>query len=162
MNIASSLSRSSGRNEYCGQPRLKLFVLFTTAPETLLALREAAALVTGLNARIEVIVPEVVAYPLPLDRPPVACSFLLRRYQAIVEQAGIDTDLRICLCRESRSALAAALNPGSVIVIGVRRRWWQRTTQTGLVRWLKEHGHRTVIVGERASTPFSKLLRLFS
>jgi hypothetical protein len=51
--------------------RFGVFVLFTSVPEALLALRRAAGLATQLTGRIELIVPEIVPYPLPVDRPPV-------------------------------------------------------------------------------------------
>jgi hypothetical protein len=128
--------------------RLEVVVLFTTVPGTLLALRRAADLASQLNARIEIIIPEIVPYPLPVDRPPVAPSFLINRYRTIVQQAGIDADIRICLCRERRAALAATLKPGSLIMIGIRPRWWL-TKEARLARWLEAQGHRVVVVDGR-------------
>jgi hypothetical protein len=128
--------------------RLEVFVLFTTVQETLLALRKAASLASHLNARIEILVPEIVPYPLPIDRPSVAPSFLAHRYRTVVQQSGIDTDIRVCLCREPRTALTAALKPGSVIVIGTRLRWWP-TKEVRLSRWLEGQGHRVVVVDRR-------------
>jgi hypothetical protein len=147
MNTGSSPGRfrfSDLENLPDGAP-FEVLVLFTTVPETALALRRAAGLASQLNARIELIVPEIVPYPLPVDRPPVAPSFLTNRYRTMVQQAGIDADIRICLCREPRAALATTLKPGSLIMIGIRPRWWL-TRETRLARWLEAQGHRVVVV----------------
>jgi hypothetical protein len=158
MNIAPSPGRSefSDRRECSDSARFEVFVLFTTAQETIFALRNAADLARQLNARIEVIVPEVVPYPLPVDRPPVAPVFLMNRYRAIVQQAGIDADVRVCLCREPRAALGATLKPGSLIVIGVRRCWWL-TRKTQLARWLEAQGYRVVVVDGSGGASGSRL-----
>src|ERR1017187_5521166 len=105
MNIVVSLRRTgvSHLKEPSEGSRYEVFVLFTTVPETLHALRTAAGLASDLNARIEILVPEIVPYPLPLDRPAVDRMFLENRYRTVVQQEGIRTDIRICLCREPRA-----------------------------------------------------------
>jgi hypothetical protein len=159
MNTASSpgIFRFSDPDTLFDDARLEVLVLFTTAPETVLALRKAAGLASQLNARIELIVPEIVPYPLPIEHPPVAPSFLIDRYQTIVQQAGIDADIRVCLCREPRAALAATLKPGSLIMIGSRTRWWL-TRETRVARWLEAQGHRVVLVDGRRCTRGLRLL----
>ena len=159
MSTASSRGkfRVSELEDLFDAARFEVLVLFTTVPETLLALRRAADLASQLNARIEIIVPEIVPYPLPVDRPPVVPSFLINRYRTIVQQAGIDADIRIYLCREPRAALAATLKPGSLIMIGIRPRWWL-TRETRLARWLESQGHRVVVVDGRGCVRRSRLL----
>jgi hypothetical protein len=44
------------------------------------------------DAHVEIIVSEIVPYPLPLDEPPVLRPFWNHRYRTIVEQAGIDLE----------------------------------------------------------------------
>ena len=159
MNIAVS-QRCTGvspMEQPSDHSRCEVFVLFTTVPETLHALRTAADLASDPNARIEVLVPEIVPYPLPLDRPAVDRKFLENRYQKVLQQEGIRTGIRICLCREPRVALTSSLKSGSVIVIGLRRRWWP-TRETRLARWLEEQGHRVVVVGGRSDLPESPKL----
>ena len=107
-------------------------------------------LARDLDAHIEIIVPEIVPYPLPLDEPPVLRSFRNhRRYRTIVEQAGIDTSVHVCLCREPREALASVLAPGSIVVIGTRRpRWPTREYRFG--RWLRTKGYHVIFAGARS------------
>ena len=72
------------------------------------ALWSAGRLARDLDAHIEIIVPEIVPYPLPLDEPPVLRSFWNHRYRTIVEQAGID-GIEPCL-----SLWRSAAAPGSI------------------------------------------------
>ena len=51
---------------------LNIAVIFTSVESTLAALKEAGNLANHLGARIMLVVPQVVPYPLPLDGPPVA------------------------------------------------------------------------------------------
>jgi len=159
MNAASSPGRFrfSDREDSSDGARFEVLVLFTTVPETLLALRRAAGLASQLKARIELIVPEIVPYPLPIDRPPVVPPFLINRYRTIVQQAGIDAGIRVCFCREPHAALAATLKPGSLTMIGSRTRWWL-TRETRVARWLEAQGHRVVLVDGRRCTRGLRLL----
>jgi len=138
--------------ELRGGPHFKIFVLFTDIRRTLAALCSAGMLAMGLNARIELIVPQIVPYPLPIDRPPVAPSVSTKTYKTIVEQSGIETSICVYLCRERRGALAAALIPGSIVVIGARRRWWP-TREYRLGRWLRANGHRVIYVDIGSEVP---------
>jgi hypothetical protein len=93
MNMLGSRDfiRSSDSSHSAGRSRITIFVLFTGVRKTLDALWSAGRLARDLDAHIEIIVPEIVPYPLPLDEPPVLRSFWKHRYRTIVEQAGIDT-----------------------------------------------------------------------
>ena len=66
----------------CGPPaqpteesKLNIVVVFTSAAATSAALKKAGALAESLNARITLIVPQIVPYPLPLTSPPVLLDF---------------------------------------------------------------------------------------
>src|SRR3984885_13046466 len=122
MNMLSSrdLLRSSDGSHSAGASRITIFVLFTGVGKTLDELWSARRLARDLDAHIEIVVPEIVPYPLLLDEPPVLRSFWNHRYRTIVEQAGIDTSIHVYLCREPREALASVLAPGSIVVIGTR------------------------------------------
>jgi hypothetical protein len=154
MNMLGSrdVIRSSDGSHSAGPSRITIFVLFTGVRKTLDALRSAGRLARDLDAHIEIIVPEIVPYPLPLDEPPVLRSFWNHRYRTIVEQAGIDTSIHVCLCREPREALASVLTPGSIVVIGTRRpRWPTREYRFG--RWLRTKGYHVIFAGARSGAP---------
>jgi hypothetical protein len=118
--LGSRDSRSSESSHSAGASRITIFVLFAGVGKTLDALSSAGRLARDLDAHIEIIVPEIVPYPLPLDEPPVLRSFWNQRYRTIVEQAGIDTSIHVCFCREPRETVDRLLNSGSIVVIGTR------------------------------------------
>ena len=100
---------------------LEVVVLHTTVPETLAALKTAARLADGLAARIRLLVIQVVPYPLPLDRPPIALPFTQRRFQTLAEGVSIETNVDIHLVRDRDLALGSLLEPHSTIVTGGKR-----------------------------------------
>src|SRR6185295_14617160 len=57
------------------EQKLSIAVIFTSVECTLAALKEAGILATSLGARITLLVPQVVPYPLPLASPPVLLEF---------------------------------------------------------------------------------------
>src|SRR5690242_4428902 len=74
--------------------RLEVAVVFTSAAGTAAALRKAGSLAENLAARITLVVPKVVPYPLPLESPPVLIDFSERRLQQIAEQSPVETTVR--------------------------------------------------------------------
>jgi hypothetical protein len=105
--------------------KLPITVVFTTVPATLAALKDAAILADKLNARITLIVPQVVPFPAPLEVPPVAREFNEHRFRVMARDARVDMDVRICLCRDQCAELRLLLPVGSIIVLGGRGgRFW--------------------------------------
>ena len=159
MNMLGSQDfiHSSESSHSAGPSRTTIFVLFTGVRKTLDALWNAGRLARDLDVHIEIIVPEIVPYPLPLDEPPVLRSFWNHRYRTIVEQAGIDTSIHVCLCREPREAVDRLLDPGSIVVIGTRHigtrhRWWP-TREHRFGRWLRTKGCHVIFAGVRSAAP---------
>jgi hypothetical protein len=128
-----------------GARQLVLFVVFTSDAPTQHALRNAAALAGQLRARITLVVPQIVPYPMPLTTPPVLLDFSERRMASIAAEAEVETTVRIYLCRDRWDALTQALGPGSLVVLGRRKRWWP-TSESMLARQLRRAGHEVVVV----------------
>jgi len=125
------------------ESRLNLDVVFTSVEPTLAALRKAAALASRLNARITLVVPQIVPYPLLLQTPPVLIDFNERRFRIIASQCPVAVTVRIYLCRDPAETLAGVLKPDSVVVLGGRRRWWP-TAEKRLARKLRRVGHKVI------------------
>jgi len=125
------------------QHKLNIDVVFTSVEATLAALKEAAKLADHLDAHLELVVPQVVPYPLPIESPPVLIEFNERRFREIAGQSPVETTVRIYLCRDGAETLASVLRPGSLVVLGGRRRWWP-TRETRLARRLRKAGHEVV------------------
>src|SRR6267143_1422730 len=87
-------------------PKLDIAVIFTSVESTLAALKEAGALASSLGARITLLVPQVVPYPLALETPPVLIESNERRFRLIAGQSGVETTVGIYLCRDGFEALA--------------------------------------------------------
>jgi hypothetical protein len=123
--------------------RLNVAVVFTSTSATLAALKEAGALADSLSARITLVVPQVVPFPLPLESPPVLLDFSEQRFQQIAADSPVETTVQIYLCRDRMETLRSVLPRRSVVVIGGRRRWWPSREQR-LARQLQRAGHEVI------------------
>ena len=124
--------------------KLDISVVFTSVDATLVALKEAGNLAASLGGRINLIVPQVVPYPLPLTSPPVLVDFNERRLRVIASQSLVETRVSIYLCRDPLETLQSILKPHSLVVIGSRKKWWP-TAETRLAKKLRHLGHQVVV-----------------
>ena len=123
--------------------KLNITVLFTSVESTLAALKEAAILANHLSARVRLIVPQIVPYPLPLENPSVQLEFSKTRFRVMVSESGVETSVQIYLCRDRFTALKSALQPGSIVVLGGPKRWWPTKSQM-LARRLRRAGYEVI------------------
>ena len=123
---------------------LEIAVVFTSIQATLGALKRAGLLAARLNAHINLVVPQIVPYPLPLASPPVPLDFNERRFRLIANESPVETRVRVYLCRDRDVALSTVLKPHSLIVIGGRRRWWLIPEQR-LAGKLRRAGHEVIL-----------------
>jgi predicted phosphohydrolase len=124
---------------------LKVNVICTNLHETLAALRTAGRLACNLHAEIDLLVPQLVPYPLELHHPPIAKDFTARRFQTLADGQKVPTSVQVILCRERESAWKQALNPHSLVVIGHRKHWW-KPGESRLARALRKQGHEVISV----------------
>src|ERR1700756_2853402 len=75
--------------------QLNIAVIFTSVEATLTALKEAGNLANSLGARIKLVVPQVVPYPLPLETPPVLVEFNENRFRVIACECPVETSVQI-------------------------------------------------------------------
>jgi len=126
-----------------GNPLLEVTVVFTSVAATIAALRRAGALAHRLHARIKLVAPQVVPFPLPLESPPVLVDFNERRFRVIASESRVETSVQIYLCRDRFETLKYVLAPHSLVVIGGRKRWW-RTREERLARRVRRAGHEVI------------------
>jgi len=122
----------------------KLFVVFTDAGGASAALKSAAAWADRLNFGIELIVPQIVPYPLPASQPTVAIEFTLGEIRRLALDTGIAADVHVCVCRDRLQALAEMLPAHSIVVLGARRSVWP-TAASRLTRQLRKRGHVAIL-----------------
>lgn len=123
--------------------QLNIAVVFTSVESTLVALKEAGQLANSLSARITLVVPQVVPFPLPLETPPVLVEFNENRFRVMASQSPVETSVQIFLCRDRFETLASVLKPGSIVVVGGRKRWWPTKDET-LARQLRRAGYEVL------------------
>jgi hypothetical protein len=109
---------------------LDIAVVFTSVDSTLAALKEAGNLANSLGARITLVVPQTVPYPLPLESPPVPVEFNENRFRVMASKSPVETSVHIYLCRDRFDALTSVLKAGSIVVLGGRKRWWPTKDET--------------------------------
>ncbi len=125
------------------QHRFEISVIFTSFDATAAALKMAGTLMKGLSAHINLVVPQVVPYPLPLDSPPVLREFCERRLSDITNESPVDTTVLVYLCRNRLATLRSVLKRGSIVVIGGCRRWWP-TPEKSLARTMRRSGYEVI------------------
>jgi hypothetical protein len=142
--IAKTLVPATGRPVEPGlegrEHRLNISVVFTSVESTLTALREAGMLANSLGAQITLLVPQVVPHPLPLESPPVLMEFNERRFRVIAGQSSVETRVLIYLCRDRFQTLNSVLGPGSIVILGGRKRRWWPTRDEALAKSLRRAG----------------------
>jgi hypothetical protein len=139
---ATGYPRESGPEET--DHRLNISVVFTSVESTLTALKEAGTLASSLAARITLLVPQLVPYPLSLESPPVLVEFNERRFRVIAGQSSVETSVRIYLCRDRFQTLRSVLGPGSIVILGGRTRRWWPTRDESLARQLRRAGFEVI------------------
>jgi hypothetical protein len=127
---------------------LDIIVLHTSDASTLRALKTAASLAAELSARVHLVAPRIVPYPLALNTPPVPVSFTARRLLELASEAGVEVSVDIILCRDLMTTLRAVLKPQSLIVTGERpSRWWSFSwleREYRLTQRLRKQGHHVL------------------
>ena len=126
------------------EQRLHIAVIFTSMESTITALRKAGALAASLNARITLLVFQLVPYPLPLESPPVLLDWNEWRFQAIAAESPVETTVRLYLSRDTADILASALHTKSVIVLGGSKNPWPFTREKRLAKQLRQRGHEVI------------------
>jgi hypothetical protein len=96
-----------------------------------------------LSARIALLVPQIVPYPLPLETPPVLLDFSEQRLREIAAGSPVRTGVHIYLCRDRLETLRAVLPPRSIVVVGGAKRWWPGSDKR-LARQLRRAGHEVI------------------
>lgn len=120
-------------------------MVFTTYRGTLAALKTAENLARHLDARICLLIAQVVPFALPLDCPSVSVPFTQERCLSIASECAEASEVQInlYLCRDKRQVLRQVLRPRSLIVVGGSRRWW-RTPEEKLARMLRDDCHHVI------------------
>ncbi len=125
-------------------------VIYTTADETLSALRAADELARPLKRPVRLIDFRVVQVGAPVEAPtgrsPIETNGLLDRVRA----QGLDLQVEVYVCRDVRCAITHVFMDHSLIVLGGRHHWWPTRTER-LRQILERRGHFVLLVDGAAS-----------
>lgn len=143
--LSKATERFAGARVEDNDPKLNISVIFTSEESTVVAMKKAVALAGNLGARITLLAPQVVPYPLPLESPPVLLDWNERRIDAIANESPVETIVRLYLCRDRLQTLMQALSPKSLIVIGHRGKWRLLTQERKLAGSLRRAGHEVIL-----------------
>jgi hypothetical protein len=130
----------AGANE----AQLNVTVLFTSVNDTMAALRAAGTLANKLGGRITIVVPEIVPYHLPINKPPVVHDWNEKRFRVMAAKSPVETSVRFYLCRDRDEMLARQLKPHSLVVLGGKKHWWP-TRESRLAKRLRSLGHEVIL-----------------
>lgn len=128
--------------------KLNLIVVYSSFNATLAVLRKVNLLVKGLDAHIDLVAPQPVPFPNPLEKPPVQLEFVRRRLEQVAQESAMETAVHHYLCRDRLAVLAAVLKPRSIVFIGGAKRWWP-TPEMRLARRLSRSGHEVIFIPVR-------------
>ena len=119
-------------------------VIATRFEGTRAALTAAVPLAKGSRARLVLLVPQIVPYPLPVDRPVVSTAFAANRYRNQVHRLDGEAEVRFCLCRHPDDVIGRMLPSHSTVVVGGPAGTWRASREERLARRLAHLGHRVV------------------
>jgi hypothetical protein len=126
-------------------PKLQLYIIFTSPEATESAMAAAELLAADLGASMALLFTRIVPYPLAMDNPPVPQDFTEQRLVELASTRRVETSVNVFMCRDRVGAIRNALAPDSLVVIGASSRWWWNRDR-GLARLLRRDGHHVVVV----------------
>ena len=135
-------------------PDLRLFVIYTTPEATRAALRAASVTAGDLGARISLLVPHVVPFPLSLSAPDVSAGFLESTMAEIASGYEMEVRVAVLLCRDRVETVLRNLPLQSIVLVGRHRRWGFGA-YSSLIRALKREQHHAIPVDRRAAPAVS-------
>jgi hypothetical protein len=116
-----------------------------TTPELTMAALRHAGVCTDLEVHVCLVDIQVVPFPCSLNQPPVNTKFSEMRLQALLKETGLPGKAAVVYTRDWLEAFRNILEPGSLVVIATRKRWW-RTREDKLARTLMKAGHQVLLL----------------
>jgi hypothetical protein len=123
---------------------LRIVVPYTTPELTQAALRHAGVC-SDLNVHVSLVDVQVVPYPCAMDQPPINKEYSSGRLQELFEECGLPGNATVLYTRDLLEGFKRALEPGSLVIIAAKRRWW-RTREEKLARELSVAGHQVMLL----------------
>jgi hypothetical protein len=126
-----------------------VFVVYTALDETLAALRAAAGFAGPLGATVTLVHFRTVPYAQPIDAPAGISPIATEAFSQLLANEGLEVSRRVYTCREPGPAIRDMVKGTSLVFIGRRRGWWQRSSGR-MRRALEEAGHLVITIDPSA------------
>jgi hypothetical protein len=142
--IAGSSRQIPSCAQHADAEQLVLNVLFTTPSRTLLALQRGSELAIQMAARIRILIPHLVPYPLSIYEPDVNPAIKIESLQEIRLRDAPQIHIQVLLCRDPVDALLQTLSPNSLVLAGARERRWP-SRDMHVIKRLRKAGHHVLL-----------------
>jgi hypothetical protein len=117
---------------------------YTTHELARAALRHAGVC-SDLDVHVNLVDIQVVPFPCPLDQPPINKEFSEHRLVELLKETGLPGRAALLYTRDWLEGFRQMLEPGSLVVLATRRRWWP-TREEKLARTLTKAGHQVMLL----------------
>ena len=124
---------------------LELVVPYTDPSLTRSLLRKAAALTSGLQARISLVAVHSVPFPADFRCQSSTHDFLVEKLTELAAACPLPVNPQVVLARSRQEGFRYALHPESTVLVGSHRRFW-RTGEERLARMLVSDGHKVALL----------------
>jgi len=128
-----------------GAGTLEVVVPYTKPEITARVVESAAALTAGLEVRLKFVAVYVAPYPAELRCPAAMERHLTARLTELAERTTLPSCLHLVVSRDRSDGFREVLRPGSVVLMGSRKRPW-RTREEKLARDLTLQGHHVSLL----------------
>jgi hypothetical protein len=125
--------------------KIEVVVPYKSPESTKAALGYAAALGIGLNLSVRLIDVHVVPYALPIEKPSVQLEHLERTLRTVSASSTVPIIPELVLARDWEDGLRRSLQPRSVVLIPIRKKWW-KSQDKRMAERLRKHGHQVIWV----------------
>src|SRR5579871_2689249 len=129
-----------------------VYVLATSKPATVRALRRAGELARRAERPVVLLVPHATTFrPTAVSVDPAVA--LADEYRALTRHAGVDAQVRVCVCRRASDIFRQlVIDPVTIVIGGARRPLWP-TPEQRLAARMTRAGHHVVFEDARNETP---------
>ena len=108
-------------------------------------LKRAESLTAGLNATVRLIAVHAVPYPLPFCCPSSTHAHLVEQLVDLASGCPFSVEAQVVLARYEDEGFRGILEPGSVVLIGTRKRLW-KTREEKMAHSLAREGHTVALL----------------
>jgi hypothetical protein len=129
-----------------------IHVIATTFDGTRAALATAIPLAKGSSAKLLVVVPCIVPYPVGLDDECEDARFFVNGYKHLIEQLGGSATIDVCRCRRTEDIVTKIDVPRSTVVLGGPVGRWLTSPEERFANRLTRSVHTVIFVASGRNT----------